>query len=137
MGEAHPDIAARFDLEGRRVYIAELSIAAMMEAEAPVAEAKPLPRFPAVSRDIALMMDEGVGIGSVIETICRAAGKTLEDVKLFDLYRGAQVGLGNKSAAFALTFRASDRTLTDAEVNASFDKIVRACENTHGAKLRA
>ncbi len=137
MGEAHPDVAARFDLEGRRVYLAELSIGAMMAAEVPVSEVKPLPRFPAVSRDIALVMDEGVGIGGVIETIRRAAGKTLEDVKLFDLYRGTQVGLGKKSAAFALAFRAPDRTLTDVEVNASFDKIVRACENTHGAKLRA
>ena len=137
MGEAHPDVAARFDLEGRRVYVAELSLNRMMEAEVPVPEVKALPRFPAVSRDIALVMDEGVGIGSVIESIRRAAGKTLEDAKLFDLFRGAQVGSGKKSAAFALTFRAADRTLTDAEVNASFDKIVKACETAHGAKLRA
>lgn len=137
MGEVHPDIAARFDLENRRVYVAELILSQMMEAEKPVPEVKALPRFPAVSRDIALVMDESVGIGCVIETIRRAAGKTLEDVKLFDLFRGAQVGPGRKSAAFALTFRAADRTLTDAEVNASFDKIVKACETAHGAKLRA
>lgn len=137
MGEVHPDIAARFELENRRVYVAELSLAAVMEAEVPVTEVKPLPRFPAVSRDIALVMDETVGIGSVIETIRRAAGKILTDVKLFDLYRGAQAGAGRKSAAFALTFRAVDRTLTDAEVNASFEKIVKACEIAHDAKLRA
>jgi phenylalanyl-tRNA synthetase beta chain len=137
LGEVHPDVAARFDLEGRRVYVAELALAGMMEAEAPVSEVRALPRFPAVSRDIALVMDEGAGIGSVIETIRRAAGRTLEDVKLFDLFRGAQVGPGKKSAAFALTFRAADRTLTDSEVNASFDKIVKACEAAHAAKLRA
>lgn len=137
MGEIHPDVAARFDLEGRRVYVAELPLSGMMQAEAPVSEVKPLPRFPAVSRDIALVMGEGEGIGSVIETIRRAAGRTLEDVQLFDLFRGAQVGPGKKSAAFALVFRAADRTLTDAEVNASFDKIVKACESAHGAKLRA
>jgi len=137
LGEVHPDVAARFELENRRIYIAELSIEDMMACEVPVSEVKPLPRFPAVSRDIALVMDEAVGIGSVMETIRRAAGRTLEDVKLFDLYRGAQVGAGKKSAAFSLSFRASDRTLTDAEVNASFNKIVKACETTHGAKLRA
>ena len=137
MGEAHPDVAARFELEVRRVYLAELPLNRMMEAAASISEVKPLPRFPAVSRDIALVMDEAVGIGSVVETIRRAAGKTLEDVKLFDLFRGAQVGPGKKSAAFALTFRAPDRTLTDAEVSSSFDKIVKVCETTHGAKLRA
>ena len=137
IGELHPDVARRFELEAKRVYIAELSVSAMIEAEKPVPAVKPLPRFPAVSRDIALVMDEAVGIGSVIETIRCAAGKTLADVKLFDLYRGAQVGAGKKSAAFALVFRAADRTLTDAEVNASFDKIVKACETTDGAKLRA
>ncbi len=137
LGEVHPDVAARFELDDRRIYIAELSADAMMAFEVPVPEVKPLPRFPAVSRDIALVMDEAVGIGSVMETIRRAVGRTLEDVKLFDLYRGMQVGAGRKSAAFALTFRSSDRTLTDAEVNASFDRIVKACETTHGAKLRA
>jgi len=136
MGEAHPDVAARFDLEGRRVYLAELPLNSMMKAALPIPEVKPLPRFPAVSRDIALVMDEAVGVGSVVETVRRAAGKTLEDVKLFDLFRGAQVGPGKKSAAFALTFRAPDRTLTDAEVSASFNKIVKACEANHGAKLR-
>ncbi len=137
MGEVHPDVAARFDLENRRVYLAELSVSAVMSAEVPVGEVKPLPRFPAVSRDIALVMDDGVAIGGVMETIRRAAGRTLADVKLFDLYRGAQVGPGRKSAAFALTFRAADRTLTDGEVSTSFDKIVKACETAHGAKLRA
>jgi phenylalanyl-tRNA synthetase beta chain len=137
LGEVHPDVAARFELENRRVYLAELSIGAMMASEVPVGEVKPLPRFPAVGRDIALVMDEGVAIGGVMETIRRAAGRTLEDVKLFDLYRGAQAGPGRKSAAFKLTFRAADRTLTDGEVSASFDKIVKACETTHGAKLRA
>ncbi len=130
VGRGAPDVAARFELENRRVYLAELSIGAMMASEVPVGEVKPLPRFPAVGRDIALVMDEGVAIGGVMETIRRAAGRTLEDVKLFDLYRGAQAGPGRKSAAFKLTFRAADRPRTDGEVSASFDKIEKACETT-------
>jgi phenylalanyl-tRNA synthetase beta chain len=136
IGEVHPDVAARFETGSRRIYVAEMDVAALMAAQKPVVSVKPLPRFPAVSRDIALVMDETVGIGSVMESIRRAAGKTLEAVTLFDLYHGAQIGAGKKSAAFALTFRAADRTLIDAEVSASIDKVLKACEVNHGAKLR-
>ena len=69
-------------------------------------EMKPLPRFPAVERDLALVMDEGVAVGPLMADMRKAAGKLLESMELFDVYRGAQVAAGNKSVAFSLTFRA-------------------------------
>ena len=95
-----------------------------------------MPKFPAVSRDIALVVDESVGAGPMMDAIEKAAGRTLESVKLFDIYRGAQLGENRKSVAFAITFRASDRTLTDAEINAAMEKILKACEAEFGAVIR-
>ncbi len=99
-------------------------------------QVKSLPKFPAVSRDIALVVEESVGAGPMMEAIEKAGGKTLESVKLFDIYRGAQLGENRKSVAFAITFRAGDRTLTDSEINASMEKILKACEAQFGAVIR-
>ena len=98
---------------------------------------KPLPRFPAVQRDLALVMEEGVAVGPLMADMRKAAGKLLESMELFDVYRGAQVAAGHKSVAFSLTFRAPDRTLTDEEVQAAMDKVARVCAGKHGATVRA
>ena len=134
-GEIHPDVMEAFDIS-RRVYVAELDLAALKAAEKPMTEVKSMPKFPAVSRDIALVVDESVGAGPMMDAIEKAAGRTLESVKLFDIYRGAQLGENRKSVAFAITFRASDRTLTDAEINAAMEKILKACEAEFGAVIR-
>lgn len=134
-GEIHPDVMEAFGIS-RRVYVAELDLAALKAAEAPVVQVRAMPKFPAVSRDIALVVDESVGAGPMMDAIEKAGGKTLEGVKLFDIYRGAQLGENRKSVAFAITFRASDRTLTDSEINASMEKILKACETQFGAVIR-
>ena len=88
-----------------------------------------------MTRDIALVAEEAVPAGDLLDAIVSAGGKHLEEVRLFDLYRGDRLGLGKKSLAFALSFRASDRTLTDEEIAASMEKIQAACAKL-GAQLR-
>jgi phenylalanyl-tRNA synthetase beta chain len=95
------------------------------------------PRFPAVGQDIAVVVDEATPANQVEATILAGGGKLLVDVRLFDVYRGDQIGVGRKSLAYALTFQAEDRTLTDKEVAKVQDRIVRRLERELGAKLRA
>ena len=95
-----------------------------------------LPKFPAVTRDIALVMDEKTTVGSVLSSIRKAGGALLESAEMFDIYRGAQLGEGKKSVAFSLAFRNSERTLSDDDVNPLMKKILSSCEKNNGAVLR-
>ena len=135
LGEIHPDVAERFGIESR-VYIAEIDLEALRPLEKPLYGVKPLPKFPAVTRDIAVVVDETAGVGTMLDTIKASAGKTLESAKLFDIYRGDKLGRNKKSVAFALSFRASDRTLTDEEITGAMAKILKALEAGFGAELR-
>ena len=135
LGEIHPDVAERFGIESR-VYIAEIDLEALRPMEKPLYGVKPLPKFPAVTRDIAVVVDETAGVGTMLDTIRASAGKTLESAKLFDIYRGDKLGRNKKSVAFALSFRAADRTLTDEEISGAMAKILKALENGFGAELR-
>ena len=135
LGEIHPDVAERFGVESR-VYIAEIDLEALRPMEKPLYGVKPLPKFPAVTRDIAVVVDETAGVGTMLDTIKASAGKTLESAKLFDIYRGDKLGRNKKSVAFALSFRASDRTLTDEEISGAMAKILKALKNGFGAELR-
>lgn len=135
IGEIHPDTAEKFGIE-TRVYIAELDLDAVKPLEVPLYGVKPLPKFPAVTRDIAVVVDESVGAGMMMNTIKNAGGKLLESVKLFDIYRGDKLGGNKKSVAYAMAFRAPDRTLTDDEIAKAMDKILKSVETEHGAELR-
>ena len=136
LGEIHPDIAGAFDIS-RRVYVAEVDLDALMPMEKDFYGVKPLPKFPAVTRDIAVVVAEKVGAGSMMDLIRKTAQKTLEDVKLFDIYRGDKLGGNVKSVAYSITLRAPDRTLTDEEINATMDKVLKALNQQFGAELRA
>ena len=136
LGEIHPDVAEAFGIS-RRVYVAEVDLDALMPLEKDFYGVKPLPKFPSVTRDIAVVVEEKVGAGAMMDAIRRAAQKTLEDVKLFDIYRGDRLGAGVKSVAYSITLRAADRTLTDEEINATMDKVLRALKEQFGAELRA
>lgn len=136
VGEVHPDVRERFDLPKRAV-MAEINLQTLLTYFRPMGEMKPLPRFPAVERDLALVMDESVAVGPLMADMRKAAGKLLESMEMFDVYRGAQVAAGKKSVAFSLTFRAPDRTLTDEEVQAAMDKVTHVCAQKHGATVRA
>ena len=135
LGEIHPDVAEAFDIKGR-VVVAEVDLDALRPMEKDFYGIKPLPKFPAVSRDIAVVVDEAVGAGTMMDAIRAAAGKLLEDAKLFDIYRGEKLGAQRKSVAFAITLRAPDRTLTDEEINAAMEKVLKALSEKFGAELR-
>jgi phenylalanyl-tRNA synthetase beta chain len=135
LGELHPRVAARWDLE--RVAGFELDLAVVLAAAEGVPEFRDLVSFPAVRQDIAVVVADDVPAADVIAEVRHAAGPTLRSVEVFDLYRGDQVGEGRVSLALHLVFQADDRTLTDDEVDARRKKIVTALKNRLGADLRA
>ena len=96
----------------------------------------PLPKYPSVSRDLALVCDESVTVAQVEEVISASAGKLLRDVRLFDIYRGVGVPAGKKSLAFSLELRADDRTLTDSDSEQVVSKVLTALKEKLGAVLR-
>ncbi len=135
LGEVHPDVRAAYDLP-KRALIAELNLSSVIELGTPMGEVKPLPRFPSVSRDLALVMSDGVAVGPLMQAMKKAAGSLLESIHMFDVYRGLQVGPGRKSVAFSLVFRAPDRTLEEADVQKAMDKVQKACAEQAGAAIR-
>ena len=136
VGEIHPDVLESFGLS-RRALLAEIDLRAVEKLKRPMGELKPLPRFPAVTRDLALVMDETVPVGTVLASIRKAGGALLESAEVFDVYRGAQMLAGQKSVAFSLAFRSPERTLVDEDVNAVMKKILSTCEREYGAQIRA
>ena len=135
LGQIHPLAAKNYGMDCE-VYVAELNFTELMTVLAPEKTFQALPRFPATSRDLAVVCPEAVTVGALEATITRAAGKLLREIKLFDVYRGAGIEAGRKSAAFSLTFRAEDRTLTDADVEPAMGKVLKALEIEHGAIRR-
>ncbi len=135
MGQIHPAVAAGFGVDVP-LYCTELSVEALWDAQGPGAEYVPLPKFPAVSRDIAVVCREEVTVGELTACIRRAGGKLLKDVSLFDVYRGAGIAPGSKSAAFSLTLRSDERSITAGEADEEVQLILSALEKELGAVLR-
>lgn len=135
IGEVHPDVAEIYGLSSR-VYSSELNFELIVKIADTEKGYTPLPKYPATSRDIALIVDEDVTVGEIEKIISENGGKILEDVKLFDVYRGKQVDEGKKSVAFALTYRSDDGTLTDQEVSKVHDLILSRLEDKINAVLR-
>ncbi len=135
LGQIHPLTAANFGLDCP-VYCAEISLPQLFALRLPDPTYTPLPKYPSVSRDLALVCDENVTVASAEAVITAAAGKLLRDVKLFDIYRGPGVPEGKKSMAFSLLLRAEDRTLTDADSDGTVRKVLAALEAKLGAVLR-
>lgn len=136
LGELHPDVASAFDIPCR-AYVAEIVLDELLALPKAKKEYTPLPRFPAVERDLALVVGEDVTAGKLLETIGRAAGEELESVNLFDVYRGKGVQEAHKSMAFSLVLRAGARTLQEDDVNGIIARVLDAVENECGARLRA
>jgi phenylalanyl-tRNA synthetase beta chain len=134
LGELHPTVTAGARLEGRLVAF-EVDVEPVLAASS-VAHAQPLPRFPAVERDLAVVVEETVTAATLLQAIKELAGELLEHAGAFDEYRGAQVPEGHKSIAFTLTFRSPERTLTDAEVDDVMDEIRLGLEKRHRARFR-
>jgi phenylalanyl-tRNA synthetase beta chain len=134
-GQIHPEVAERYGVSVP-LYAAELWVCAILESAAPEARYVPLPRYPAVTRDLALLCNRNLPAGALAQTMRHAAGPLLQDVAVFDVYTGAQVAANSKSVAFALTLRDNTRTLTDADVDAVITRVLSALEQEHGAVLR-
>jgi len=135
LGEIHPAIREAFELKDR-AYAAEMDLNIVAELQTPMGKVKALPRFQAVSRDLAVVMDDAVALGPVLNAIQKSGGALMEKCELFDVYRGAQLPDGKKSVAFALTFRAADHTLADAEIQAATEKVKKLLETQYAAVIR-
>ena len=135
MGQIHPLVAANYGMECE-VYCAEINFTKLHDMLLPDATYTPLPKYPAVTRDLSVVCDEALTVAEAEAAITAAAGKLLRSVKLFDIYRGANLGEGKKSLAFSLELRADDRTLTDADTEPVISKVLAALETQCGATLR-
>lgn len=135
IGELHPTVVENYDLP-QRVYVCELNIERLFDLSNEEIAFTELPKYPEMTRDMALLVKEEI-TAKEIQDIIKVNGKSLlEDVKIFDIYRGEQIPEGHKSMAYSLVFRAKDRTLIDGEVNEIFTKITEEIEAKLGAKLR-
>jgi phenylalanyl-tRNA synthetase beta chain len=134
VGELHPAVAARWDLE--QVAGFELDFGVLAEQAVLQPDYEDLTSFPAVHEDIAVVVPDGVSAAQLVAVLRRAGGALLRRASVFDVYRGAQVGEGSASLAVRLEFRAPDRTLTDEEVAERREKIVAALSEQLGARLR-
>lgn len=134
-GELHPKLIAAQDLPARTVAL-EIDADLLFDAAADVIVARPLSTYPPATQDVALVVESGVVAGDVLETLREGAGELLEDVGLFDVYTGQGIGEGRKSLAFALRFRAPDRTLTADEASAARDAAVALAAERFGAVQR-
>jgi len=135
IGQIHPLVAKAYGIDGE-VYCAEINFTALMPLRKPEPTYTPLPKYPTVSRDLAVVCDEEITVAQVENVIEKAAGKLLRDIRLFDIYRGTGVPDGKKSMAFSLALRADDRTLTDTDAEQVVNKVLDALKASVGAILR-
>ena len=135
LGQIHPLTAENYGLDVA-VYAAVINFDALFEVSNREKHYKALPKYPASTRDFSFVCEEALEVGSIFESVRRAGGKLVEDVKLFDIYRGAQVGEGKKSVSIRVTLRAADRTLTVEEAEKTSRKILGDLEHKLGITLR-
>ena len=135
LGQIHPAAAANYGVE-TELYCAELSFDAILAHRAPLPVYKPLPRFPSVSRDIAVVCDAAVPAGEMLACILESGGQYLKDCAVFDVYTGGRIAPGRKSVAFSLTMRADDQTLTDEHAEETVRAVLAALRERFGAEIR-
>ncbi|MDE7395278.1 MAG: phenylalanine--tRNA ligase subunit beta [Clostridiales bacterium] len=133
LGKIHPTVAKNYDLP-EDVYLLEMDASGFIGIELPVIKRTPLPKFPSVARDLAVVVKEEVPVGTLIQTVKSVAD--VESAELFDIYRGTQIEEGYKSVALSFKLIASDHTLTEEEINASVKQILHALAQNCAAQLR-
>ena len=134
-GEVHPEVLENYGIE-KRAYLAELNLTKITKYSRNNKKYVEVPKFPAVERDIAIIVDENIEVGQIEKTIAKKAKKILEKAELFDIYRNEKLGENKKSVAYALTFRAKNKTLNDDEVNEVMENVIKELEKSLGAELR-
>ncbi|AST06516.1 phenylalanine--tRNA ligase subunit beta [Anoxybacillus flavithermus] len=134
VGQLHPVVQKEYDL--KETYVFELALTDLLNAEVEDIRYSPIPRFPSITRDIALVVDEHVVAGELQKAIIEAGGELLKDVSIFDVYKGDRLPEGKKSIAFSLRYYDPERTLTDEEVTNVHEQVIKAVEQQFGATLR-
>ena len=135
MGQVHPLVAQNYGIDSE-IYCAELNFTKMLQLRLPEPTFTPLPKYPTVSRDLALVCDEALTVDQVENAITASAGKLLRRIQLFDIYRGTGIPDGKKSMAFSLELRADDRTLTDSDSEKVVANVLAALKEKLNATLR-
>ncbi len=133
-GQVHPAVAESYGIDCP-VFVAEIKLDVLLAIEKRKTVYKPLPKFPAVERDFAVLVDKEIPVGTLERAISSGAGRLLEKIELFDIYEGAQIPEGKKSVAFSVYLRSAESTLTDKEIEDISGKIIKKLEAT-GAELR-
>lgn len=135
LGQVHPLVAKTYGIDCD-VYAAELDFTALIALLAPETTYRPLPKYPSVTRDIAVVCDEKITVAQLESAICAGGGMLLREIALFDIYRGKGIAEEKKSAAFRLTLRSDERTLTDADSDEVIASVLTQLDVSYGAKLR-
>lgn len=135
LGELHPDVAEQYGLKHRAI-VAELTLEPVLVQASRVPLFQGIPRYPAVVRDLAVVVDQSITAAQVAQVIKRGAGELLIDLQLFDVYQGQQVAGQRKSLAYSLVLQSRERTLLDAEIAAILEQVINELQTQLGAKLR-
>lgn len=135
LGEVNPEVLDNYMIS-KRVYLLEANITKLVKYAKVNKKYVEVPKFPAVERDIAVIVDEDVEVGKIEKIVTKKAKKLLENIKLFDIYRDEKLGKNKKSVAYSLMFRDKNKTLSDDEVNVMMDNIISELEKSLGAELR-
>ncbi|MFL0247925.1 phenylalanine--tRNA ligase subunit beta [Candidatus Clostridium stratigraminis] len=135
IGEVHPDVCDNYGID-ENTYVAVLNLDLLVKLSSNVIKYTSLPKYPAVTRDLAVLVEDSILVQQIEDIIRKQGSNLLDSIKLFDVYKGSQIPEGKKSVAYALSYRAENKTLTDVEVNKTHDKIIRSLEHQLGAELR-
>lgn len=136
VGEIHPKVAENFGIN-KKIFVFEADIETLMKCASKKFTFENLPKYPAISRDLAILVDKNISAGEVEKIIAKSAGKFFKDVTLFDVYTGERISADKKSLAFAIKFQSKERTLKDEEADEAFKNILSQVEKIFGAELRS
>ena len=136
IGEVHPDVLENYDIEVP-VYIGELDFETIIEEANPIKKYKPLPKYPSITRDLAVVLDREIPVSNIEDVIWKYGEDIIEKIELFDVYEGEQIPKDKKSVAFSIIYRSYKKTLRDEDVNKVHEKVVKEVEETFKAYLRS
>ena len=136
VGELHPKVAENLGIT-KKAYIFEMDVLTLMKYTANKTSYTALPKYPAISRDLAMLVDATVNAAEIERVIAQNGGQYFKGVTLFDIYTGKQIAEGKKSMAFTMQFQSNEKTLTDAEADEAFQRILSAVQQEFQAELRA
>ncbi len=135
IGEIHPDVRKNYEID-ERTYVAEIDVPKILRNKNEEKIYHEIAKYPSVTRDISIVVDEDVLVGNIIEEVESMSIENLEKIEMFDIYRGKNIEVGKKSLAYTMVFRSSDKTLLEEEVNDKYEKILERLKTVFNAKLR-